>query len=97
MTTYWTNFAKFGDPNGASLPLWSPFSSQNPRAMLLGDDIEQGLVPNQEELKRIDRVYSVAHYVLRNAQFLFVVAALTCFAVVATVVLALRRRRQRAT
>jgi para-nitrobenzyl esterase len=27
MLSYWTNFAKHGDPNGADLPLWSKFSA----------------------------------------------------------------------
>jgi para-nitrobenzyl esterase len=27
MLSYWTNFAKHGDPNGAGLPLWTKFSA----------------------------------------------------------------------
>ena len=27
MISYWTNFAASGDPNSASLPVWSPYSS----------------------------------------------------------------------
>jgi carboxylesterase type B len=27
MIDYWTNFATTGDPNSASVPLWSPYSS----------------------------------------------------------------------
>jgi para-nitrobenzyl esterase len=37
MITYWTNFAKTGDPNSAGVPTWSPYSS--------GADQFQSLIP----------------------------------------------------
>ena len=37
MISYWTNFAPSGDPNSASQPVWSPYSSAN--------DQFQSLVP----------------------------------------------------
>ena len=33
MATYWTNFAKYGDPNGQGLPQWPAFSDANPVVM----------------------------------------------------------------
>ena len=27
MATYWTNFARAGDPNGSSAPKWRPFKT----------------------------------------------------------------------
>ncbi len=33
--TYWTNFAKYGDPNGESVPEWPAFSDENPEVMYL--------------------------------------------------------------
>jgi para-nitrobenzyl esterase len=32
---YWTNFAKYGDPNGAEKGSWIPYSAQSPKLMEL--------------------------------------------------------------
>ncbi len=32
---YWTNFAKYGNPNGSESGVWTPYSSQNPKFMIL--------------------------------------------------------------
>ncbi|MCA1745413.1 MAG: carboxylesterase family protein, partial [Bacteroidales bacterium] len=33
MGNYWTNFAKYGDPNGEGLPEWTPFAENNPKRL----------------------------------------------------------------
>jgi para-nitrobenzyl esterase len=35
MTDYWTNFAKFGNPNGKSGGAWEPYTTQKPQFMVL--------------------------------------------------------------
>ena len=39
MATYWTNFAKYGDPNGDGLPRWPEFTQDNHVTMVLKGDI----------------------------------------------------------
>ena len=45
MCTYWTNFAKYGDPNGMDsdgtpLPQWLPYNNQDKTGIILGDEIK---------------------------------------------------------
>ncbi len=54
MGTYWTNFAKYGDPNGPGVPEWPAFSDSNPRVMILGPTPHIGSVPSAESLEVLD-------------------------------------------
>jgi len=38
--TYWTNFAKTGDPNSAGLPNWPPTTSTAPQTLVVNDKTE---------------------------------------------------------
>jgi len=45
MCTYWTNFAKTGNPNGVDadgtpLPEWRPYNNQDKTGLILGDEIK---------------------------------------------------------
>ena len=57
MGTYWTNFAKYGDPNGEGLPKWPPFSDANPKVMYLKTNPHIGPVPSEESMKVLDSYY----------------------------------------
>ena len=57
MATYWTNFAKYGDPNGAGLPKWPVYSTSNPEVMYLNADPKPGPVPSLESMKVLDKYF----------------------------------------
>jgi para-nitrobenzyl esterase len=38
IVSYWTNFAKTGDPNGAGLPRWEPYRAADDDWLEIGDD-----------------------------------------------------------
>jgi len=58
MVTYWTNFAKYGDPNGKSVPGWPAFSDANPVVMYFSQTAHTGPVPGAESLKVLDTYFT---------------------------------------
>ena len=58
MATYWTNFAKYGDPNGQGLPQWPAFSDANPAVMHFAQTPHAGTVPSAESLKVLDAYFA---------------------------------------
>ncbi len=55
MATYWTNFAKHGNPNGNSVPEWPQFTNENPDVMYLKGAVPfVGPVPSEEALEVLD-------------------------------------------
>jgi para-nitrobenzyl esterase len=39
MATYWTNFAKTGDPNGTGVPTWPQFNAADEKLIVLDNSI----------------------------------------------------------
>lgn len=57
MGTYWTNFAKYGHPNGNGVPTWPAFSDSNPSVMYFKQIPQVGEVPSLESLKVLDTYF----------------------------------------
>jgi para-nitrobenzyl esterase len=59
MRTYWTNFAKTGDPNGPGVPKWTAYDLNNPQTLhFMFDSTQMGPVVNQEGLKVVDEYFA---------------------------------------
>lgn len=58
VATYWTNFAKYGDPNGPGLPTWPEFADPERQVMYFKDTAFPGPIPSAEALEVLDAYYS---------------------------------------
>lgn len=54
MGIYWTNFAKYGNPNGNGVPQWKEFTNTNPVVMYFNQKPYMGSVPSAKSLKVLD-------------------------------------------
>ena len=58
LSTYWTNFAKRGDPNGLGVPTWPQFTERNREVMHFHDHAFVGPVPSADSLQVLDRYFA---------------------------------------
>src|SRR6185295_11839419 len=58
VSSYWVNFAKSGDPNGAGLPQWPAFTAQAQNAMIFDAKSSARPLPNMTQLKAFDTYYA---------------------------------------
>jgi para-nitrobenzyl esterase len=95
LAAYWTNFAKTGDPNDASLPAWPAFSRAREHALLIGNEIRVGALPNAADLAEIDRLYATVRFVLANRYFVAGAALILLLAFVVILWRVIRRAFRR--
>jgi len=57
MATYWTNFAKYGNPNGKGVSQWEAFSDKHPEVMYFSQTPHMGTVPSAKSLKVLDAYF----------------------------------------
>jgi para-nitrobenzyl esterase len=58
VSAYWVNFARTGDPNGASLPRWPAFTDTNQQVMNLDDPSKAIDLPNLPKLEVLDGYFA---------------------------------------
>ncbi|MCU4674056.1 carboxylesterase family protein [Catenovulum sp. 2E275] len=57
MASYWTNFAKTGNPNGDNLTLWPAFNHQTQQVMLFQQTTKVAPVPDRKALTVMDEYF----------------------------------------
>jgi para-nitrobenzyl esterase len=92
--SYWTNFAKTGNPNGSGLPRWPRFAARDGRLMVLGTPAHAAPVPDKASLNHIGDVYAAAGVVLGDPLAIVCGALAVLVAFALLLVLWLRRRRR---
>jgi para-nitrobenzyl esterase len=56
--SYWVNFAKNGDPNGAGLPAWPAFRHSSQQVMYIDGKSGARPLPNRPQLDALDGYYA---------------------------------------
>lgn len=58
VSTYWTNFAKHGDPNSPEVPKWPQFTEENRQLMYFKNGASPGPVPSAGALEVLDAYFA---------------------------------------
>ena len=58
LSTYWTNFAKHGNPNGRGVPAWPEFTASKPELMYFHNGAQPGPVPSAQSLEVLDAYFA---------------------------------------
>ncbi len=58
MAAYWTNFAKYGKPDGKGVPTWAAFSDKSPAVMYFAGTPHTGPVPSEQSLRVLDSYFA---------------------------------------
>ncbi|HET7534995.1 MAG TPA: carboxylesterase family protein [Candidatus Didemnitutus sp.] len=58
VSTYWTNFAKHGNPNGPGVPPWPAFTDADRQVMYFHDVASPGPVPSAAALEVLDSYFA---------------------------------------
>lgn len=58
MSTYWTNFAKYGNPNGPGVPQWPEFTRDDRPVMYFHNTASLGSVPGAASLEVLDEYFA---------------------------------------
>jgi len=59
LRTYWTNFAKTGDPNGAGVARWPVFTNATPQTLHIASDKTKAVpIVNENGLKTLDEYFA---------------------------------------
>jgi len=58
VSTYWTNFAKRGNPNGPGVPAWPEFTAGDRQVMYFHDTATPGPVPSADALAVLDGYFA---------------------------------------
>ena len=58
VSTYWTNFAKRGDPNGPGVPAWPRYTDGDRQVMYFKNTAQPGPVPSADALAVLDAYFA---------------------------------------
>jgi len=93
MVKYWTNFAKYGSPNGKGQPQWPEFTLINPKVLYLDQEITSSFLKTKGTLIKLDRVYAMVRFIMRHYIILILLVLLLFSYIMVSLIKHIRNRR----